>query len=115
MKFEKTPFFNYRIFFVYRPISKIANATYSKIIVLKLHQHFNWIGTKAKMFQQHEIFRFYKIKKSLLWSDCRYSGLTAGCNLKLATYVDIRMLKTWRKLHYPAANQTQFIGPQKKK
>ena len=78
----------------------------AKFIVIKLHKQFNWFGTKAKMFQQHDIFSFYKIKKN------HYSGLTAGCNLKLATYVDIPILKNWSKLHYPAANQTQVIGPQ---
>ena len=80
----------------------------AKFIVIKLRTRFNWIVTKAKMFQQHQIFRFYKIKKN------HFSGLTAGCNLKLATYVDIPILKTWSKLHYPAANQTQVISPQKK-
>ena len=81
----------------------------AKFIVIKLHTQFNWIGTKAKMFQQHQIFRFYKISKY------HYSGLTAGCNLKLATYVDIPILKTCSKLHFPAANQTQLISPQKMK
>ena len=33
----------------------------AKFIVIKLHKQFNWIGTEAKMFQQHEIFRFCKI------------------------------------------------------
>ena len=79
----------------------------AKFIVIKLHLQFNWIGTKAKMFQQHEIFRFCEILKN------QYSGLTAGCNLKLATYVDIPILKIWSKLHYPAPNQTQVIRPQK--
>ena len=74
----------------------------AKFIVIKLHSQYNWIGTKAKVFQQHDIFRFNNILKN------HYPGLTAGCYLKLATYIDIPILKTRNKLHYPAANQTQL-------
>ena len=85
----------------------------AKFLVIKLHLQYNWIGTKAKMFQQHEIFRFYKIQKKSLPRSAIAPGLTAGCNLKLGIFVDIPILKSWSKLHYPAANQTQLIVPKK--